>query len=265
MSVYRCNMCGETWSSDRTNCPLCESTEIIRSRAYGSNIVYDAERTVTSKEYPSDLTLGAKEWESLTIQSILLEEKHQTMTGVRYGVDCRPMPSRKHPGEIEWTPVSSLPDFEGVLMDGPQFVIENKKVASRKSFPLNDDKFKKRQLSHLLRRDKFGAVCMLLLHFNPRELKKGPTDSETFAIPVSESHEFWQRHASGDVKSLSPEDAATIGFRVPWGAKYRSRTVRPLILETILAIREMREECWLNMRESNAIIPTQSIEDDAPF
>lgn len=279
--MYQCNICHEKFDT-ATSCPMCGSTEVETIKkpdgkrkstpwtefelfkeqpAEPKTAKQVALATATKSEsqyvpeYPTTITLSAKEWEATTLEAIKLEEKHETMTGNRYGLDCRPMPSKKHPGDIEWTPVASLPDFEGLLMNGPQFVIENKKVASRKSLQLNEDKFKKRQLAHLFKRDKFGAISMLLVHFNPRPLKAGPTDSETFAFPVSATHPFWIINQRGGNQSLTPEDAALFGFRVPWGTKYRSRTVRPLILETVQAIRELRENGWPEMAEENVPPP----------
>lgn len=285
--MYACNICHERWDRERDTCPMCGATEIESTKRAGgrrksepvgfSEFEYldaDIEEpiarpvTCTSEptgplRYPTTLVLGAKEWENITLEAIKLEREHKTLTGNRYGVDCRPMPSKKHRGEIEWTPVSSLPDFEGVLMNGPQFVIENKKVASRKSLPLNDDKLKKRQLAHMFDRDEFGGICFLLVHFNPRELKAGSTDSETFAFPVSKSHPFWMLWELGKVKSLTPEHCGEFGYRVPWGAKYRSRTMRPLILETVQAMANMREQGWPKMCEQNEI--HERVDGQTPF
>lgn len=267
--MYHCKICQESWDKARDTCPMCGAEEVestkrpggrrksepigfsefeyldadIEEPANPSSRIFNADPTEPLR-YPTTLTLGAKEWENVTLEAIKLEREHKTLTGNRYGVDCRPMPSKKHRGEIEWTPVASLPDFEGVLMNGPQFVIENKKVASRKSLQLNDDKLKKRQLAHMFDRDEFGGVCFLLVHFNPRELKAGSTNSETFAFPVSKTHPFWIQFGLGTLNSLTPEHCVEFGFRVPWGSKYRSRTMRPLILETVQAMANMRANGW---------------------
>jgi hypothetical protein len=305
--MYRCGICQERWKEPRDTCPLCGSTEVIgppakkkqdatRKRTIPEDEAAELQRSLwvddpeeppaelfadTSIEpdsviipevegavYPRELKLKSKEWEGLILDAMQLEEPHDTMTGNRYGVDCRPMPSQKHPGKIEWMPVESLPDFEGNLADGHQFITEAKVVSARKSLQLTDkgDKLKKRQLAHMFKRDRFGVTCFLLVHYNPRELTKSVTDSETFAFPVSLGHPFWVQFMAGvdGYGSLNPEVAAEFGYRVPWGTKYRARTLRPLILETVEAMRQIKAEGWPITAGVNDL-PEKPPQEDPPF
>lgn len=274
--MYVCTICESSWEHEPADyCPYCEESVGVEARkkpgggrrkqSPAAAPLFDLfeddpdlppASAVDPLLYPVDKTLGAKEWEKLTLDAIAFESRHRTLTGNRYGVQASfsdvecPCCKKTFKG---WRPISSLPDFEGLLMEGPKFVIENKTISSRKSLDLNDDKLKKRQLKNMKDQAEFGAICFLFVHFNPRQLKKGPTDSQTFAFPVAREHPFWILHEAGEVNSLSPEVAAQYGWRVPWPAKYKARTPRPDVLGAVQAIMRLRDESWPDVTGENAL------------
>ena len=67
----------------------------------------------------------------------------------------------------------------------------------------------------MLNRAKFGALCFILLHFNPRELKTKSEPAATYAIPVLDDH-FWRMYEAGEIRSLTREDAMLNGHEIPW-------------------------------------------------
>lgn len=153
--------------------------------------------------------MNGKEFEKLIQQQMDREESRDNATMARYGVHAVFI-------DEKWTPIHSLPDFEGILPGGRQFVFDAKVCSSRASLDLNDDKLKKRQLKHLLTRAKFGAISFILIHFPERVLKTKTTPALTVAFPVDGRMSFWQRVDSGEIKSLGRQDALEIGVTVSW-------------------------------------------------
>lgn len=142
-------------------------------------------------------------------------EEDGIMTIGRYGVQARMM---KNPasGRAEWQVVPSLPDFEGTLAGGRQIIIEAK-TCSQASYPLYQTQEKRpKQIAHMMKRSRFGALCFLLLHFNRRELKTKTEEATTYAIPVSRESKFWAEYENGGHKNLTRDEAELYGIRIPW-------------------------------------------------
>lgn len=172
--------------------------------------------------------MTGKEFETRTVDQLKRDHKHGRVSAGRYGVQGTFFGGK-------WQPIQSLPDIEGVLPPhGRQFVFDCK-VCSGPSFPLQDDKFEKRQKKHLYERADYGAITFLLLHFKQRELKTKGTDPElTVAFPVFEEHEFWVQVDRAEVKRISRAHADQFGVSVRWtvGLKHN----RPLVLDAILEL-----------------------------
>lgn len=172
--------------------------------------------------------MNGKELEKVCIYRMEQEEKAGVATMSRYGVQASMF-------EDEWHPIQSLPDFEGILAGGRQFVMECK-VCSQASFPLDDDKFKARQLRHLNKRARFGAISFLLLHFRERQLKTKAEDAITVAFPVHPEHEFWRAFDRGEVKRITRQDVEQYGEPVSWNVVQGCRKESP---DLVCAIRRM--------------------------
>lgn len=125
--------------------------------------------------------------------------------------------------------LSSLPDFGGVLAGGRLFNIEAK-CAAGASFPLASDHFRDRQYSHMAKCARFGGLSFLLIHFAERRLVSKVEAGMTVAVPVNERMTFWRHYEAGDAKSLSRDEALTIGHIVPWTVPPRCRKALPNIL-----------------------------------
>lgn len=152
--------------------------------------------------------MNGKQFEKLVQLQMDREDRRGNATMSRCGVHAVFIQGK-------WSPIDSLPDFEGVLPGGRQFVFDAK-VCSQASFPLDDDKLKKRQLRHLKKRDHYGAIAFLLIHFPERKLATRTDPELTVAFPVSDDHEFWRRVDSGEVKRLSRDEAMEFGVLVRW-------------------------------------------------
>jgi penicillin-binding protein-related factor A (putative recombinase) len=126
-----------------------------------------------------------------------------------------------------WTPVKSLPDFEGVLPGGRQFIFEAK-VCSQASYDLTGGTSKSfaHQYAHLRKRASWGALCFILLHFNPRQLKKEAVPGCTVLFPVGDT-EFWQAYDARQQKNITRKAAEMYGIVVPWNIAPGKRTIAP--------------------------------------
>lgn len=144
------------------------------------------------------------------------------------------------PGDnIVWQPYKSMPDFDITLAGGRQCVVDAK-VCSQASLPLDEYKAenrrgnKRKQLDVLYRKARFGAITFLLIHFNPRDLKMGPTEAKTFAFPVYASHPFWQSFEKGEVKRINAEDdCAEHAYEVKWNIPVGKRKHSPDVYDAI--------------------------------
>jgi hypothetical protein len=180
---------------------------------------------------PPKLAGNGKDFEDLLLQRAANEEKRGVLTMSRYGVQVTMI-------EGEWRPVPSLPDFDGALANGRQFIIEAK-VCAGPSFELRKDKLKPRQVAHMLTRSAFGVPCFLLIHFNERKLVRSADPAFTVAIPVNDSLPLWRAFVDAHAVakrtkqpvepqgSISREMALRIGVKVEWNVAPGCRTVTP--------------------------------------
>jgi len=115
-----------------------------------------------------------------------------------------------------WTPIQSLPDFEGVLPGGKQFIFDTK-VCSQATYSLSGGTSKsfKNQYKHMRRRDKFGVMCFLLIHYNARELKTKSDPALTVLFPVGDTP-FWEAYDNMEQKGITREDAVAYGTVMEW-------------------------------------------------
>lgn len=179
------------------------------------------------------MKLLSKEFEELCLYRMRQEQDLGRATMSRYGVQGNFIDGK-------WQPVQSLPDFEGIVFGGRQFVTDCK-VCSAASFPLDDDKFKRRQLRHMLTRSRFGAICFLLIHFNPRELAKGVVPAATWAFPVYAEHPLWMAFDRSETKRIRPADCEEYAEHVEWNTLPGGRSERPDVLGAVLRLVERRE------------------------
>lgn len=142
-------------------------------------------------------------------------------------------------GKPAWQPISSLPDFEGLLPpDGRQFTFDCK-VCGQASFALDEDKFKRRQLKHMLTRARFGGITFLLIHFTERELKRGIEPPQTWAFPVFSDHAIWTAFDRGEVKRLTRADCEEYAVMVPWNTLPGGHKPRPDVLSAVRKLAEL--------------------------
>ena len=131
-----------------------------------------------------------------------------------------------------WQPITSNPDFEGIVFGGRQFVFDCK-LCNQASFPLDkDSKSQSKQHRHMRTRARFGAVCFYLIHFPPRELKTKTDPAATWAFPVNDGH-FWQAFDRNEVKRITRADCEQYAELVNWDCGDRGRTPRPDILSAV--------------------------------
>jgi hypothetical protein len=204
--------------------------------------------------------LKGSEFEQLLKEAAAKEEKAGSLTMDHYGVTL----SVQNGVTMG---IQSKPDFEGVLAGGRQFVFEAK-VCSGASFPMTKDKIKPRQISHMLKRSRFGVPCFLLIHFTARNLVKSSTPATTIAIPVSDADPRWQRFvdAYATMKrekankvdpqgSISRDEAQDMGQLVPWTIPKGCRKALPDLLSFL----------WPEARaaiEIPTVKPTPTIQPD---
>ena len=187
-------------------------------------------------------SLGGKEFENLCLMDSNWSESRGKYTMGRYGVQVSFRKDEKK--NVVATPIESLPDFEGLVPGGRQFIIETK-VCGGSSFSLHESSLKERQLSHMLRRAKFGAMCFLMVHFSARVLKRREDPAITYAFPVYEDHEFWRQVTKGEIKSLSRLCCSEYGFPVQWWLPKQCRQSRPNIGEFVLRIHRLKGRTYI--------------------
>lgn len=173
--------------------------------------------------------MKAKEFENVCIFAMEFAERGGDATMSRYGVHASLIDGK-------WRPIESLPDFEGVFRDGHQFIFDCK-VCSQASFPLDDDKFKRRQLRHMLRRSDFGVTCFLLIHFNERQLQKRTESARTVAFPVYRDHPLWVAFDAGEVKRIGRDHCDQYGVDVCWFTPPGAKKLRPALVRAIQDLR----------------------------
>jgi penicillin-binding protein-related factor A (putative recombinase) len=177
--------------------------------------------------------MKAKEFEEHCLYRMRKNEERNEATMGRYGVQGVYMRNEKNTEQMLWKPIRSLPDFEGVIPGGRQFIFDCK-VCSAASFPLDETFFKRRQLKHMITRARFGVICFLLIHFPKRIMKKQTDLEETWAFPIEEDHPFWIAFDHGEKKRITREDCREYAVKVSWTTLGISKTQRPDILGTIM-------------------------------
>lgn len=166
--------------------------------------------------------LKGKEFEALILFRATKLEEAGILTMTRYGVQAV-MINNRETGKPEWQIIKSLPDFDGCLKGGQQIVIEAK-VCSGPSYPLyQTGKKHPKQIDHMLRRARFGALCFLMIHFNEQVLMRSTKPAETFAIPVNDDDSFWREYAALSRRTVTRDEAAMYGIAVPWN-QYSERS-----------------------------------------
>lgn len=145
--------------------------------------------------------------------------------GGRYGVQVVPIKNKAHDPDdpdssaVTFQPIKSLPDFEGVLGSGRQFMFDCK-VVSGASLPLSKYDMtrgeRRRQLNHMLKRSRFNALCGFLIHFNARKTQRIDELAVTYLFPVIHDHTFWTRFDAGIKRTINREDCEQIAIRVCW-------------------------------------------------
>ncbi len=161
------------------------------------------------------MSLTGKEFEALILFRATKLEELGMMTMTRYGVQAVMMNNRET-GRPEWQIIKSLPDFDGCLPGGRQWIIEAK-VCSQASYPLyHTGKDRPKQMAHMIRRAKFGALCHLFIHFNARELKTKSDEAATYAIQIHPDNHFTRMYENAELRTLSRAEAEMHGTLVPW-------------------------------------------------
>ena len=165
-------------------------------------------------------SLKGPELEKALMDAAAREERNGILTMGRYGVDGVTVQGKT-------MLVPSKPDFEGVFSSGRQFIIEAK-CCDGPSFPMNKDKIKPRQVSHMLTRSRFNVPCFLVIHFAARRLANANFPAFTVAIPVNDSHPRWQAFVDAAAVAkrektkmetqpgITRDWAQEVGKLVPW-------------------------------------------------
>jgi len=183
---------------------------------------------------PVPATLSGKDFEQLLLDSIARCKREGTLTGSRYGVMASFVDGK-------WTPITSLPDLEGCLYGGRQWLIEAK-TCSQASFPMEKKTLKPKQVQHLLERSSFGALSFLVIHFNERRSARVNDPGITYAIPVTHSWPRWQQFVDAYSEALRSKElvepqgsisrdlAHELGIVVKWTCPKGSKKYLPDIL-----------------------------------
>lgn len=168
-------------------------------------------------------------FEELLMKEAERLEAQGVLTMARYPVASVMLPGSKFPIQKP-----SLPDFEGVMPDARQFIIEAK-VCTQSAFPITKDKLKPKQVAHLLRRHRFGVPGILLIHFNERLGATFYDPPVTVGIEVKPAIDggldVWEKFAA-DKKgaysgSLTRSEALRIGLLMSWHTPPRCQSSRP--------------------------------------
>lgn len=158
--------------------------------------------------------ISGKEFEALILFRAQRLEEQGILTLGRYGTQVVMMNDEQN--IPRWQPIPSLPDFDGCLMGGRQWIIEAK-VCSQASYPIyHTGKDRPKQMTHMIRRAKFGALCHLFIHFNARELKTKSDEAATYAIEIHPDNHFTRMYENAELRTLSRPEAEMHGALVPW-------------------------------------------------
>ena len=176
--------------------------------------------------------LKAKEFEQLILDA---GKRDHRIEIDRYGVQVSLIAG-------EWRPIQSLPDFDGVLEQGRQFIMEAK-TNSKTSLTLDKKHIKPRQIKHMLKRSRMGVPCFLIVHFNEFELKTKTHPAITVAVPVNDEDERWELLSTGkSAGSLGRSEACAMGDVITWSVPPRCQKALP----DIAGLFYPKSQCCLN-------------------
>lgn len=181
-----------------------------------------------------------RKFEELCLQRMAKEEKAGIGTMVRYGTQAR-MFQGVGDSQPTMRATQSLPDFDGVIAGGRQFICEAK-VTDQASFPLQEQTFKRRQYNHMATRADFGVPCFLAIHFNRRQLKTKVRCSQTFGFPVYRQHPVWQSFEAGETKRLSLELCEKFAVRIDWIRSNRESIAKPNLVKCVVDLIELKRK-----------------------
>lgn len=134
--------------------------------------------------------------------------------------------------------LQSLPDFEGDIAPNGRHVIFDCKACSQASFDWSKYRAetkgaRARQLKHMRKRSRYGALCFFLIHWNERALKAKTIPAQTYALRVDDADEYWDQVDGGFTKSLTLADCERMGVWVPWVVPERCRKPLPDFLNAV--------------------------------
>ena len=190
--------------------------------------------------------LSGKDFEQALMDAAAREERSGNLTMTRYGTKSVTIKDDSDPTgkKTKTIQVPSLPDFEGVLWNGRQFIIEAKSCDGV-SFEMRKEKIKPQQVEHMLRRDRFGVPCFLVIHFAERRGQNFFHPAITVALPVTNAVPCWQAYVDshalakklkGKPKaqgSISRDVAQEMGELVPWVIAHGCRRALPNLMAFI--------------------------------
>lgn len=179
--------------------------------------------------------MSGKDWEENLLYRSRRMEDQGVMTMNRYGTMATIING-------VWTPVPSLPDFEGMItsrFSGPDrhvhFILEAK-VCSQSKYQFGSS-LKDKQLRHMLKRARFGSLCALAIHWNQRSTTKRVIPAASFLFPVHDTA-FWDAVTAGDEPGISRQQCETDGIRIEWGTvNARSRKISPALEQALIELR----------------------------
>ena len=169
-------------------------------------------------------TLKGKEFEQLLMDAADRARRAGLMTMGRYGTNGVTIKDDSDPSgkRTKTVLVPSLPDFEGVLSDSRQFILEVKACADT-SFEMRKDKIKPKQVEHMLERSAFGVPCFLVIHFAERRGQNFFHPAITVAIPVNTQRRAWQDYIDAHAiarklkQKVKPQGSITRNIAQEWG------------------------------------------------
>lgn len=189
--------------------------------------------------------LSGKEFQKLALYRLKWEHGKGRVSAGSYGVKVNHVKDQAT-GQVVLTPMKSLPDIEGVLPGGSQFIFDCK-VVSVSAFEVRESHSSASQHNHLMERAEFGVATFFLIHFNERHLKRSVQPAATYAFPVRPDHPFW--NVEPKPRSINRQAAAEYGIQVFWNVPPRCKKLSPDLMPAIYALsgRHLRQALSLVM------------------
>ena len=190
----------------------------------------------------SDRNLDKLTWRDLEqscVDDFKRANDRKIYTAGRYGVSCVPMECAC--GARSYRAIQSKPDFEGILhATGQQFTWDAKLASIGTLKDIRSSKTKSRQVTFMLERSEFSAICFFLIHYNRREFKRKATEERmTVAIPVHREHPLWHNWGTEEsTASINYETAKKFGIKCPWYTPGRTTKPRLDIHSTVVSVAE---------------------------